>query len=358
MVGFNGMDRIGYCRRAAVLSGLLMLTAAGTAQQAPSVDTTPPQAVPTAPGLKVLFGGTQADMESNWLQGSKPAHWKIEEGAMVSVGGDIATKEKFTNYQLHIEFRVPYMPDKKGQGRGNSGVFMQGRYEIQVLDSYGIKEPGTGDCGAVYHQSAPLVNACKPPLQWQTYDIAYHAPHYDPTDHAKLLESARVTVVQNGLVVQNEQVITGLTHIVTPPKNPPPIDPNAPPKPAAPPEDLSTPGPIRLQFHNNTVAFRNVWILPLPDSGAKHYEPRGSAASMPQVESRRLPELSSRSDCGSVATSALASGSKLPIRGRPSAPSVRSAVERASLSVAEAVTRAASSAPPAGAPVRGSMTWP
>lgn len=259
----------GFRRKGVLLVSLSLLALPGIAQE-PTADSTPPQPVPTAPGIKVLFGGSQADMEANWLQGKKPAHWKIENGAMVSAGGDITTKESYSSYQLHIEFRVPYMPDKKGQARGNSGVFMQGRYEIQVLDSYGIHEPGTGDCGAVYHQSAPLVNACKPPLQWQTYDIAYHAPRYDPADHTKWIEPPRVTVIQNGVIVQNDQVITGLTHIVTPPK----VDPNAPPKPAPPTEDLSTPGPIRLQFHGNTVAYRNIWIMPLPEEGAKHYEPR------------------------------------------------------------------------------------
>ncbi len=256
------------------LAGLTALGVTGKTQQAPVLDTTPPKPVPSAPSVKVLFGGSQADMEANWKQGTQPAHWRIVDGAMVSVGSDIVTKENYSSYQLHIEFRVPYMPDKKGQARGNSGVFMQGRYEIQVLDSFGIKEPGTGDCGAVYHQSAPLVNACKEPLQWQTYDIAFHAPRYDSSDHNKLIEPARVTVIQNGIVVQNDQVITGLTHIVAPPKSPPLVDPNAPPKQAAPSEDLSTPGPIRLQFHGNTVAFRNIWIMPLPDAGIKRYEPR------------------------------------------------------------------------------------
>lgn len=122
-------------RRLVVLGGLAALTVVGKTQQTPPPDNTPPQPVPTAPGLKVLFGGSQADMEANWLQGNRPAHWKIENGAMVSVGGDITTKEKYSSYQLHIEFRVPYMPDKKGQARGNSGVFMQGRYEIQVRKS-------------------------------------------------------------------------------------------------------------------------------------------------------------------------------------------------------------------------------
>ncbi len=258
---------------AACTSVLSMIAALCIAQQAPTLDVTLPQPIPVANGLKVLFSGSQADMEANWIQRGKPASWKIEDGAMVSVGSDISTKETYTNYQLHIEFRVPYMPDKKGQARGNSGVFMQGRYEIQILDSYGVKEPGTGDCGAVYHQSGPLVNACKPPLQWQTYDIAYRAPRYDANERTKQIEPARVTVVQNGMVVQNDQVITGLTHIVTTPK-PSSTSPANPPKPLPPPEDLSTPGPIRLQFHGNTVAFRNIWIIPLPDSGPTHYEPR------------------------------------------------------------------------------------
>src|SRR5439155_5636782 len=111
-------------------------------------------------------------------------------------GGYIVTKQYFTDFQLHVEFKVPYMPDKKGQERGNSGVGLQSHYEIQVLDSYGFKEPGTGDCGAVYSQAAPLVNACRPPLEWQTYDITFHAARFD-TD-GKKTANARVTVFQNG----------------------------------------------------------------------------------------------------------------------------------------------------------------
>jgi hypothetical protein len=242
-------------------AALIALCAALSAQEPPNAP------VPAMPGLVRLFDGTPASLAANWTQNGRPPQWTVADGAMTSAKGDIATKEKYTDFQLHVEFRVPLMPDKKGQERGNSGVFLQGRYEIQVLDSYGIHEPGSGDCGAVYHQYAPLVNACKPPLQWQSYDIAYRAPRFDSQSHA-VREPARVTVLQNGMIVQNAQVINGPTHIVRPRKRadgtviPPPV------------EDLTTPGPIRLQFHGNTVAYRNIWIAPLPAEPATHYEPR------------------------------------------------------------------------------------
>jgi hypothetical protein len=284
-LAFDMIQRAGNAKRTRrialpILLGMAILSSAlGTAQNAPPLDTTPPVPPPQAPGITVLFDGTPDSMVKNWLQKGKPAAWKIENGAMVATGSDLTSQEKYTDFQLHIEFRVPYMPDKKGQARGNSGVYLQGRYEIQILDSYGIREPGSGDCGAVYSRTAPLVNACKPPLQWQTYDISFRAPRFDTTTHA-MLSPARVTVLQNGLIVQNGQEIPGLTH-QTKPRKPAPVDPNAPAdtakKPEAPPtptEDFSTPGPIRLQYHGNTVAFRNIWILPLPPQGATHYEPR------------------------------------------------------------------------------------
>lgn len=262
---------------ALLMLGITLLpTALGAAQNPPLLDTTPPLPPPQVPGLVVLFDGTADSMAKNFLQKGKPAEWKIEDGVMIATGSDIMTREKYSDFQLHVEFRVPYMPDKKGQARGNSGVYLQSRYEIQILDSYGIHEPGTGDCGAVYSRSAPLVNACKPPLQWQTYDISFQAPRFDPTTHA-MLSPARVTVLQNGLIVQNAQDIPGLTH-QTKPKKPAITDPtDSAKKPDAPPqptEDFSTPGPIRLQYHGNAVAFRNIWILPLPPQGATHYEPR------------------------------------------------------------------------------------
>jgi len=247
---------------------LLAALCCGVGAQEPAPDSTPPAPAPDAPGLIRLFDGTPASLAANWRQAGKAPEWTVQDGAMTSVKGDIRTVQNFTDFQLHVEFRVPYMPDKKGQARGNSGVFLQGRYEIQVLDSYGIKEPGSGDCGAVYSQYAPLVNACRAPLKWQTYDIAYRAPRFDPSTHA-MSEPARVTVLQNGLIVQNDQVINGPTHVVKPKRA---ADGAVIPPP--PGEDLSTPGPIRLQFHGNTVAFRNIWIVPLPTQPVTRYAPR------------------------------------------------------------------------------------
>merc|ERR1712000_720463 len=118
-----------------------------------------------------VFNGQDVD---NWTQrNGGPAKWTVENGVMSVNQGDIMTQEKFTDFILHLEFMTPYMPEATGQARGNSGVFLQGQYEIQVLDSYGIEVPGKGDCGAVYNQFAPLTNACKPPLEWQTYDVVF-----------------------------------------------------------------------------------------------------------------------------------------------------------------------------------------
>jgi len=218
-------------------------------------ETAPVPPPPMAKGVHVLFAGKEEDVRANWVRygSDEPAAWKIRDGGHGDGGGDIASKEKFTDYYLHVEFRVPYMPNAHGQKRGNSGVFLDNHYEIQVLDSYGLPDPGTGDCGAVYSQAAPLINACKPPLQWQTYDIIFRAPRYD--ENHKMVDHARVTVLQNGIVVQNNQEIRG------------PTDGHEP----APDEDFSRPAPIRLQDHGTKVRYRNIWVLPLPPHGATHY---------------------------------------------------------------------------------------
>jgi hypothetical protein len=233
-------------------------------QPAPRPDTTPPAAVPSIPGLKVLFSGKEGDIAANWEQKGQPAKWDFDDGAMIASKPDsISTKEKFTDFQLHLEFREPYLPNAKGQAKGNSGVFMQGRYEIQVLDSYGISDPGSGDCGAVYSIAAPLVNACKPPLQWQTYDIIYRAPRVDSQTRA-VMELPRVTVLFNGVLVQNQVSITRSTHqskVKAGEAAPPPTLPTG----------YDTPGPITLQWHGERVAFRNIWIVPATLNGADHY---------------------------------------------------------------------------------------
>src|SRR5947209_358410 len=117
----------------------------------------------------ILFDGASLE---HWVKrgSEEPATWPIEEGAMIAVGGDILSRQRFRDFYLHLEFNCPDSPPEvKGQGRGNSGVFLQGRYEIQVLDSWGIADPGRGDCGALYDKAAPLVNACRRPTEWQSY---------------------------------------------------------------------------------------------------------------------------------------------------------------------------------------------
>jgi hypothetical protein len=246
---------------------LLLLTSSGVLAQndPPAEDNTSPAPIPAGKNVIVLFSGKPEELAEYWEADGHPVQWKIDHGALISQKSDIRTKQKFTDYQLHVEFKVPYLPNEKGQARGNSGVFMQDHYEIQILDSYGISDPGRGDCGALYNTSAPLINACKPPLQWQTYDIVFYAPRFDPTTHA-LVAPGHVTVIQNGLVVQNATEVTHGTHVVARKKN---ADGSLGPVPPA--EDLSGPGAIRLQYHHNSVAFRNIWIMPLPEHGANHY---------------------------------------------------------------------------------------
>jgi len=201
----------------------------------------------------VLFNGNNT---SNWTtrDGQAPG-WQVENGELhvVPRTGDIQTKEVFTDFFLHLEFRCPEMPEKTGQAKGNSGVFLQGRYEIQVLDSYGITIPGMGDCGAIYNQYAPLVNACRPALEWQSYDVAFRAPRLGAD--GQLEQKVRVTVIHNGLVVLNNVELPGVTG-------------------AAVDEAVETPGPLLLQDHGDLVAYRNIWAVELPLVGSDTYEPR------------------------------------------------------------------------------------
>ncbi len=213
----------------------------------------PPAPGPKIDGMVVLFSGKQEEVAANWRKnfGTQDAAWKVEDQTLQSGGGDIVSKQDFLDFQLHIEFKIPYEPGSKDQGRGNSGVGLQSHYEIQVLNSYGYSRPGKGDCGAVYSQYAPLVNACRPPENWQTYDITFRAPRFG--EDGKLTEKARVTVVQNGITVQNNQEINGPTGI----QGDRPLD---------------KPGPIYLQDHGHKVQFRNIWVLPLPAKGSDRYE--------------------------------------------------------------------------------------
>ena len=199
----------------------------------------------------VLFDGK--DLQHWRYLDGRAAAWKVENGVMTAGGGNIMSNETFTDAHIHLEFRVPHMPDASGQGRGNSGVYMQGRYEIQVLDSYGIEIPGKGDCGAVYDQYAPLVNACGPPLTWQSYDIIFRSARTD--SDGKVLERPRMTVLQNDQVIQNNVEVLGTTT-------------------AAMATDMVMSGPLMLQDHGTPVHYRNVWLVRLPLAGSDSYEPR------------------------------------------------------------------------------------
>jgi hypothetical protein len=161
---------------------------------------------------------------------------------VVKGAGHISTKQKFTNYQLHIEWQSPIEPETlKSQGKGNSGIFMQGMYEVQVLNSYNNRSYRNGQAGSIYKQSAPLVNATSPMGEWNVYDIIYTAPVF--TVNGGIETPAYVTVIHNGVVVQNHTKIQGTTEYIGQPKNP-----------------VHGPGPISLQDHGNPVSFRNIWL--------------------------------------------------------------------------------------------------
>jgi len=197
-------------------------------------------------GAIVLFDGKSFD---RWERiggeaSKKDVRWKLlPDGAMeVAPGsGSIVTKKKFTDFKLHIEFCTPFMPDARGQGRGNSGVYLQGRYEIQVLDSYGL-EGRDNECGGIYTVAAPLVNMCAPPMQWQSYDVVFHAPRFDTSNKTK---DASVTVMHNGVTIVCQKQIPGPTGGA--------LDSN-----------VNQPGGIYLQDHGNPVQFRNIWLAELP----------------------------------------------------------------------------------------------
>jgi hypothetical protein len=149
-----------------------------------------------------LLGGERLE---GWVQsdGKTPAKWPFADGILTVGHGDVMTDQAFGNFELHVEFNVPYMPNANVQARGNSGVYLTGNYELQVLDSYGLKMQGN-DCGAIYDQITPAVNACKPPLQGQTYDVTFHKAKLD---NGKVVKKARVTVIQNGIkIIDNAEI--------------------------------------------------------------------------------------------------------------------------------------------------------
>ena len=192
----------------------------------------------------ILFDGTNADQWEH-LNG-KAVQWELEGGNMTVVAGtgDIRTKKEFGDCQLHLEWRSPSVIEGDGQGRGNSGIFLQDRYEVQILDSYQNRTYSNGQAGAVYKQHSPLVNPLRPVGEWNTYDIIYKAPVFNADGHK--VASAYVTVLINGVLVQNHVEVKGTTEYIGLPKNAP-----------------HGPGPLKLQDHSNPVSFRNIWIRKL-----------------------------------------------------------------------------------------------
>ena len=189
----------------------------------------------------VLFDGSSLDSWTH-MDGS-PVKWKLEDGAMTVVKstGDIKTRESFEDVQLHVEWCTPAEVSSKDQGRGNSGVWLQERYEVQILDSYNNQTYVNGQAGSIYKQHPPLVNACKGPGEWQSYDIIYQAPRFN--EKGRLLTPARVTVLHNGVLIQNNVEIWGPTEYR-----------------GLPQYKKHGPASIRLQDHGNPVSFRNIWV--------------------------------------------------------------------------------------------------
>jgi hypothetical protein len=193
----------------------------------------------------ILFGGQDA---SAWAaKDNSAAKWKVEGGILtVAPGtGEIHTKQGFGDCQLHVEWRTPAEVKGDGQGRGNSGIFLMGRYELQVLDSYKNRTYSNGQAGSIYKQLPPLVNASRGPGEWQTYDVIFIAPRFNEDGTVK--SQARITVLHNGVLVQNNSAIQGGTQYIG----------------IATYEKHGDKEPLVLQDHGNPTSFRNMWIRPL-----------------------------------------------------------------------------------------------
>jgi hypothetical protein len=232
-----------WLRTAALFSALTGLALLGFAAE-PKSEVEPSIIDPGPPPSDaiVLFDGKDL---SKWQRDKGgEARWKIEEGAMVAApgSGSIMTKEEFGDCQLHIEWASPKEVKGESQERGNSGVYFQGRYEIQILDSYNNKTYFNGQAGAFYGHSAPLVNASRKPGEWQSYDIVFHAPKM--TDDGKV-QPGSFTVLHNGVLIQDHIPIRGEATT------------------AARFKGVTPKGPVLLQDHGNPVRFRNIWIRTL-----------------------------------------------------------------------------------------------
>jgi len=210
------------------------------------IDPGPPGGPPS--DAVVLFDGKDL---SQWDGGEQ---WKVEDGYFVAGPGSLRSKEVFGDCQLHIEWASAEEVTGSGQGRSNSGVFLMGIYEVQVLDSYENKTYFDGQCGAIYKQHPPLVNASRKPGEWQSYDIIWTAPRFD--EEGKLASPAYITVLHNGVLIQNHFELLGDTPFNRAPEYRP----------------HGEKGPISLQYHGNPVRFRNIWIREIKELDSKRVQ--------------------------------------------------------------------------------------
>jgi hypothetical protein len=208
-------------------------------------------------GAVVLFNGKDANA---WNNG------KIEAGNLL--GSDIASKQKFGDHHLHLEFRLSYMPKARGQGRSNSGVYVQNRYEVQVLDSFGLKGENN-ECGGLYSQAAPKVNMCYPPLTWQTYDIDIKAARFDK-DGKKIADGV-ITVRHNDVVIHDKLALKG-------------------PTPGG-GKESTDPGPLFLQGHGGQVQYRNIWVVPAAPEFTNPFKDKNLEAAVKAVLQHSKGEL-------------------------------------------------------------------
>lgn len=215
----------------------------------PVVDPGPTSASPPSDAI-VLFDGTDA---SAWENGE---NWTVKDGVLYAGSGYITTKQHFGDLQLHLEWSAPDEVSGQGQGRGNSGVFLMGKYEVQVLDNFNNATYPEGQAGAVYKQTAPMANAMRSPTEWNTYDILWTCPRFNSS--SQLVEPAYVTVIHNGVVLLNHFELRGDTPWARPPRY----------------VDIGPKGPIALQDHGNPVAFRNIWVRELKPAVGERREPR------------------------------------------------------------------------------------
>jgi len=197
----------------------------------------------------ILFDGTAESFAKNWENDKNEVPgWNVSDNCVTVVPGtgSIKTKMVFEDIQLHIEWRTPaeVNPESKSQGRGNSGIIMHDKYELQVLDSYENRSYRNGQAGSMYKQYAPLVNVCKKPGEWQTYDVIFTSPRFKPD--STLFTPARVTALQNGVLIQNNVQLLGTTEYIGLPRY-----------------HFHGPDVLLLQNHGNPVSYRNIWIRKL-----------------------------------------------------------------------------------------------